>query len=503
MAAIKIAPSRMRLVDAQGMATPEFFRILQALQERTGGISGVLDASQIASSPTGDVAATDVQAAIAELASEKATVAALDAHIADATDAHDASAISNAPAGGIAATTVQAALNELDGDKEVAGAAAASMVAHLAAPDPHPQYLTAAEVASGFQPLDADLTSWAGVTRAAGYDTFAATPSSASLRALLTDETGTGAAVFADSPVLVTPALGTPASGNLANCTFPTLNQNTTGSAAKWTTPRALAGNNVDGSANVAFANKFIAQGTADAGLSAAQFLGALATGIVKNTTATGVLSIAVAADFPTLNQSTTGSAATLTTPRNIYGNAFNGSADLTAIIASTFGGTGNGFTKFAGPAAAEKTFTLPNASATILTDAAAVTVAQGGTGDAGTAWTTYTPTITVGAGAITTLGTVSGRYKTIGKTLFIAVSVAITTNGTAATSLSFSLPAGMTVNSGADCYLTGREVLATGNMLQGRAAASTTSVQVLTYNNLYAGGDGRRLALSGVIEIA
>lgn len=34
------------------------------------------------------------------------------------------------------------------------------------------------------------------------------------------------------SMMLVTPALGTPASGNLANCTFPTLNQNTTGSAA-------------------------------------------------------------------------------------------------------------------------------------------------------------------------------------------------------------------------------------------------------------------------------
>jgi hypothetical protein len=38
--------------------------------------------------------------------------------------------------------------------------------------------------------------------------------------------------------------------------------------------------------------------------------LAGLATGIVKNTTATGVPSIAVAADFPTLNQSTTGSAA-------------------------------------------------------------------------------------------------------------------------------------------------------------------------------------------------
>lgn len=77
--------------------------------------------------------------------------------------------------------------------------------------------------------------------------------------------------------------------------TFPTFNQNTTGSAAKWTTARNLAGNSVDGSANVAFANKFIVQGTTDAGLSGAQFLGALSTGIVKNTTTTGVLSIAAA----------------------------------------------------------------------------------------------------------------------------------------------------------------------------------------------------------------
>ena len=33
------------------------------------------------------------------------------------------------------------------------------------------------------------------------------------------------------SPILVTPVLGTPTSGDLANCTFPTLNQNTTGSS--------------------------------------------------------------------------------------------------------------------------------------------------------------------------------------------------------------------------------------------------------------------------------
>jgi hypothetical protein len=80
-----------------------------------------------------------------------------------------------------------------------------------------------------------------------------------------------------------------------AGNTFPTLNQNTTGSAAKWTTARNLAGNSVDGSATVAFANKFVVQGTTDTGLSSAQFLGALGTGLVKNTTTTGVLTIGAA----------------------------------------------------------------------------------------------------------------------------------------------------------------------------------------------------------------
>jgi hypothetical protein len=41
-------------------------------------------------------------------------------------------------------------------------------------------------------------------------------------------------------------------------------------------------------------------------------------------------LSIAVAGDFPTLNQNTTGSAATLTTPRAINGTNFDGSAAIT-----------------------------------------------------------------------------------------------------------------------------------------------------------------------------
>jgi len=70
-----------------------------------------------------------------------------------------------------------------------------------------------------------------------GVATFLGTPSSANLAAAVTDETGSGALVFATSPSLVTPVLGTPTSGNFSTGTFtwPTFNQNTTGTASNVT----------------------------------------------------------------------------------------------------------------------------------------------------------------------------------------------------------------------------------------------------------------------------
>lgn len=53
----------------------------------------------------------------------------------------------------------------------------------------------------------------------------------------------------------------------------------------------------------------------------------------------------------------------------------------VTGILTSVNGGTGNGFAKLSGPTTTEKTFTLPDATSTILTSNSAVTVAQGGTG--------------------------------------------------------------------------------------------------------------------------
>lgn len=52
-----------------------------------------------------------------------------------------------------------------------------------------------------------------------GVATFLATPSSANLATAVTDETGSGSLVFATSPTLVTPTLGTPSSVTLTNGT--------------------------------------------------------------------------------------------------------------------------------------------------------------------------------------------------------------------------------------------------------------------------------------------
>lgn len=77
----------------------------------------------------------------------------------------------------------------------------------------------------------------------------------------------------------------------------------------------------------------------------------------------------------------------------------------VTGILPAANGGTANGFTAFSGPAASTKTFTLPNANATILTDNAVVTVAQGGTGRA---------TSTTAYGLIAAGTTATGAHQTL-----------------------------------------------------------------------------------------
>lgn len=72
-----------------------------------GDGAGSLTASGISVTPVGNISSTDVQAALAELDTEKAL----------ASHTHAGSAIGNTAAGNIAATNVQAAINELDTEK--------------------------------------------------------------------------------------------------------------------------------------------------------------------------------------------------------------------------------------------------------------------------------------------------------------------------------------------------------------------------------------------------
>lgn len=96
------------------------------------------------------------------------------------------------------------------------------------------------------------------------------------------------------------------------------------------------------------------------------------------------------------------------------------GAIDLTSsgavsgILGSVNGGTANGFTKFSGPTTSEKTFTLPNSSATILTSASAVTETQGGTNQ-----TTYTLGDLLYASAANTLSKLGGNTAASKKWLY------------------------------------------------------------------------------------
>jgi len=135
----------------------------------------------------------------------------------------------------------------------------------------------------------------------------------------LTDETGTGANVFATSPTLVTPVLGTPQSGTLTSCTGLPVSTGISGLAANVATFLATPS-----SANL------ISAVTDETGTGSLVFatsptlvtpvLGTPSSGTLTNCT------------FPTLNQNTTGNAATATilqTARTINGVSFNGSVNI------------------------------------------------------------------------------------------------------------------------------------------------------------------------------
>lgn len=250
---------------------------------------------------------------------------------------------------------------------------------------------------------NANLT---GAVTSVGNGTSLGSFTSANLKTALSDETGSGAAVFATSPALVTPTgivKGDVGLGNVDN----------TSDVTKWAATKTLTNTTYD---------------TAGTGNS-------LSINGVAATANTGTGSV-VRATSPTL-----------VTP-------VLGVATATSI---------NGVT-------------LDN-----------------------TAWTSYTPTITAQTGSIPTLSA-SGRYKQIGKTILLQVTVSVGAGGTAVGNIFATLP--FTANSSGTWVGGSYEYSVTGN---GGISAVLTSATTLTIKNISAATywvNGYAVAASVAYEI-
>jgi hypothetical protein len=156
----------------------------------------------------------------------------------------------------------------------------------------------------------------------AGVATFLGTPSSANLASAVTDETGTGALVFATSPTLVTPALGTPSA---------LVGTNITGTAA------GLTAGNVTTNANLTGAVTSTGNATVLGSFSSANLAGAL-----TDETGSGA---AVFATSPTLVTPALG------TPSSVTLTSATGlplTTGVTGTLPIANGGTGTTSTTFA-----------------------------------------------------------------------------------------------------------------------------------------------------------
>jgi len=328
----------------------------------------------------------------------------------------------------------------------------------------------------------------------------------------VTTSTGTGNVVLSTSPTLTTPILGTPASGTLTNCTgytyanlsgtVPTWNQNTTGTAANVTGIVAVAngGTGATTLTGVLKGNGASAFTAATSGTDFSAGTSALTTGILKSTTTTGALTIAVAADFPTLNQNTTGTAAGLSSILTIASGGTNSSATPTAGGAGYGTGTAHAYTAagtvgqvLTSQGASAPTWTTVASSGGTVTSVS-VTSANGFAGTVATATTTP---------AITLTTSITGVLK--GNGTAISAAVAGTDYQSAQSVTGMVKSSGTTrsaATSGTD-YSAGTSALVTGILKSTTTTGALTIAVAGDFPTLNQNTTGTAAGLSATLAIA
>jgi hypothetical protein len=235
--------------------------------------------------------------------------------------------VTGLPVGGISATGTPSASNYLRGDgtwSTVSASTATNLAGGALGSVPY-------QLLSGTTAfLSGNTTTTPQFITSTGVAGLATAPT-------LTGSTGSGNVVLSTSPTLVTPALGTPSSGTLTNCTFPTLNQNTTGTAAGLSATLAVASGGTGVTTSTGSGNNVLSTSPT----LVTPVLGTPSSGTL--TSCTGLpLTTGVTGTLPVANGGT--GATTLTANNVLLGN---GTSALQVVAPSTSGNvlTSNGTT--------------------------------------------------------------------------------------------------------------------------------------------------------------